>query len=267
MNWDNDVHGATYPVGNVHLPYYEEVMERFMDKGLEPGDSHIVTVGSDLIGWWLKDNHPEAEVTTVEVNPQTSYLQNFAGDYLSEEEDEKSVKELRKLMGISDPSTGIPDFVEDGETPEEINDEHEKYVEKEASRFDEVPDFSKIGFAWEDFYPEILDEIGFNTTSPDNQVVGDFRYEDIPEADAVFTNNVINAVGEESFYEGLEDILKEEAYLEVVSEPGITQLRDEYGGLKAEKNPETDFWWKPSPEAEKDLEGYRTEIALYSPGI
>ncbi len=265
MDWGSDVHGPVYPVGNVHLPYYEDVTEDFVDRGLEPEDSHIVTVGSDLIGWWLKGRYPEAEVTTVEVNPRTSYMQNFAGNYLSGPEEDRSVEELKGLIGVTDPSTGIPDFVEDGETPEEVMNEHREYVGREDTSFDEVPDFSQVGFAWKDFYPEILDEIGFNTRRPDNQIVGDFREQDIPEADAFYTNNVIDTVGEESFYRAVEEIMKDDAYLEVVSEPEGQQLREEFSGLEPDMNPDVGFWWQPSPEEEKYREGYRPSVALYRP--
>lgn len=265
MNWENKVHGSTYPVGNVHLPYYEDVSEYFVDRGLEPEDSHVVTVGSNLIGWWLKNQYPEAEVTTVEVNPRTSYLQDFASDYLSEPEEDRSVEELKGLIGITDPSTGIPGFVEDGETPEDIMKEHKEYVERQETNFDEVPDFSQIGFAWKDFYPEILDEIGFNTQRPENQMIGDFREQDIPEADAVYTNNVIDTVVKESFYEGLEDMMKDDAYIELVSEPGGRPLGKEFSGLQREMNPDVGFWWRPSPEEKKQKEDYMPLIALYTP--
>ena len=36
MDWGNDVHGPVYPVGNIHLQYFEEVTERFVDGGLKP---------------------------------------------------------------------------------------------------------------------------------------------------------------------------------------------------------------------------------------
>ncbi|MFB6115718.1 MAG: hypothetical protein ABEK04_05550 [Candidatus Nanohalobium sp.] len=268
MNWENQVHGPTYPVGNTHLPYFEDVTDYFEDEGLEPEDSHIVTVGSDLVGWWLKDQYPEAEVTTVEVNPRTSYMQNFAGDYLSRPDAEKSTEELKELMGIDDPSTGIPNFVEDGVTPVEVLDRHTEYVQRPDTNFDEAPDFSEVGFAWKDFYPGIIDEIGFNTERPDNHVIGDFRYEDIDEADAVFTNNVVDTVGKEEFYRGLNSITGEEAYVEVVSEPSSyedEELTDKGLGLEAEINPEVDFWWQPSPEEEKEADGYRPTVALYTP--
>ena len=264
MDWGNEVHGPVYPVGNVHLPYYEDVTENFMDKGLEPEDSHIVTVGSDLIGWWLKGKFPEAEITTVEVNPRTSYMQNFAGDYLSQHKG--SIEDLKGLLGIDDHDTGIPAFVEEGETPETVMDAHREYVEKEASKFDEVPDFSEVGFAWKDFYPGILDEIGFETKRPDNQIIGDFRHESVPEADAIYTNNVIDTVGKKDFYSEVRDILSDEAYLETTSEPSsYEEVFDPSIGLEPDLNPEVDFWWQPSPPEEKESPGYRPTVVLYSP--
>lgn len=266
MNWGNEVHGPVYPVGNVHLPYYEDVTENFVDRGLEPEDSHLVTVGSDLIGWWLKGQFPEAEVTTVEVNPRTAYMQNFAGDYLSQEDG--SVEELKGFLGIDKPGTGIPAFVEDGETPEEVLEAHEDYVEKEASSFDEVPDFSEIGFAWKDFYPEILDEIGFETARPDSQIVGDFRHEAIPEADAMYTNNVVDTVGKKDFYSAVRDTLADDGYLEATSEPSSYENKEAFDpslGLEADVNPDVDFWWRPSPEEEREAPGYRPTVVLYSP--
>ena len=265
MDWGNDVHGPVYPVGNIHLQYFEEVTERFVDGGLEPEDAHIVTVGSDLIGWWLKGQYPEAEVTAVEANPRTSYLQSFAGDYLSDTGTKKSTEQLKGLIGIDDPSTGIPSFVEQDETPQEVMEAHEDYVQRPDTRFDEVPDFPEIGFAWKDFYSGIIDEIGFDTERPDNHIIGDFRDQEIPDADAVYTNNVIDIVGEESFYRGLEDIMKDEAYLEAFSEPGGEALREEFSGLNSEMNPDIGFWWQPSPDEERHQEGYRPQIALYSP--
>ncbi len=269
MEWGNEVHGPTYPVGNTRLPYFEDVTDYFEEEGLEPENSHIVTVGSDLVGWWLKDQYPEAEVTTVEVNPRTSYMQSFAGDYLSRPGADKSEEELKRLMGIDDPSTGIPSFVEDGVTPVEVLDHHTEYVQRPGTGFDQVPDFSEVGFAWRDFYPGIIDEIGFNTKKPDNHVIGDFREVDIDDADAVFTNNVVDTVGKDEFYTGLDEITGDQAYVEVVSEPGSHGSDDLKGGLpdlEAEINPDVDFWWKPSPEEEKRSGGYRPTVALYSPG-
>ncbi|AOV95069.1 hypothetical protein AQV86_04055 [Nanohaloarchaea archaeon SG9] len=266
MEWGNDVYQLAYPSGNVHLPYFEAVAERFEGEGLEPEDAHIVTVGSDLVGWWLKDRYPEAEVTTVEVNPRTSYLQNFAGDYLSRPGPGKSTDELKEFLGIDDPGTGIPNFVEDGKVPGEVLEKHREYAGRPETGFDEIPDFSEIGFAWKDFYPGVIDEIGFNTERPDNQVIGDFREQNLSGADAVYTNNVFDVVGGESFYGGIEKFLKDEAYLEMVSEPGSEQeIREQFSGLEADLNPDIDFWWKPSPKEEKEKPGYRPSVALYSP--
>lgn len=268
--WENDVHGSVYPVGNTHLPYYEDVTERFLDQGFEPEDSHIVTAGSDLIGWWLKNMFPEAEVTTVEVNPKTSYMQNFAGNYLSDESEEKSIAELERLLGIQDPSTGIPDFVEDEKVPDDVMNAHTDYINDEASSFDQVPDFADIGFAWKDFYPEVLEEIGFNTSRPDNHVIGDIRHERIGEADLMYTNNVIDIVGRRDFYSTVGDILSDGGYLEVNSEPGSYEGEEAFDGslgLKGEVNPDVDFWWQPSPEEEKDEQGYSSTVVLYGPEI
>ncbi|MFB6175102.1 MAG: hypothetical protein ABEJ87_03925, partial [Candidatus Nanohalobium sp.] len=266
MNWDNQVHGPTYPVGNTHLPYFEDVTDYFEEEGLEPEDSHIVTVGSDLIGWWMKDEYPEAEVTTVEVNPRTSYLQNFAGDYLSRPDAGKSTDELKELIGIDDPTTGIPNFVEEDVTPLEVLDEHTEYVRRPGTVFDQVPDFSQVGFAFRDFYPGIIDEIGFNTQRPDNHVIGDFRQVDIDDADAVFTNNVVDTMGRDELYTGLDDVTGDQSYVEVVSEPGSHDADDLKGGfpdLEAEINPDVDFWWKPSPLEQKEEDGYRPTVVLY----
>ena len=266
--WENDVHGPVYPVGNTHLPYYEDVTERFLDQGLEPEEAHIVTVGSDLVGWWLKDKFPESEVTTVEVNPKTSYMQNFAGNYLSRQANGKSIDELKRFLGIEDPSTGIPDFVDDGDIPEGVMEAHIDYVDEEDSEFDQVPDFSQIGFAWRDFYPEILDEIGFNAEKPDNHVIGDLRYAGIEEADAMYTNNVIDIVGRSDFYSAVGGILSEKGYLELNSEPGSYSGAEAFEpslGLEAEIDPEVDFWWQPSPEEEKDERRYSSTVVLYSP--
>lgn len=267
-DWENDVHGSVYPVGNAHLPYYEDVTDRFLDEGFEPEDSHIVTAGSDLIGWWVKDKFPETEVTTVEVNPRTSYLQNFAGNYLSEDGENKSIEDLKRLIGIEDPSTGIPDFVEDGDVPEDIMNVHRDYVESEDTNFDEVPDFSEIGFAWKDFYSNILDEIGFNASRPDNHIVGDLRHEGIEEADVMYTNNIIDTVGREEFYNTVRDTLSNQGYLEITSEPSSyegNEAFDDSLGLDAEVNPDVNFWWQPSPETEKGKQGYRPTVVLYSP--
>lgn len=270
MNWENDVHGPVYPVGNVHLPYFKDVLNNFEDRGLGPEDSHIITVGSDLVGWWLKDQYPEAEVTTVEVNPRTSYMQNFAGDYLSRPHAEKSTEELKQLIGIDDPTTGVPNFVEEDVTPIEVLDRHTEYVQRPDTRFDDVPDFSEIGFAWKDFYPGILDEIGFNTKRPENQIIGDFREVDIEDADAVLTNNVVDTIGKDEIYRGIDQITKDEAYIEMVSEPGSYQdndLKDNSLGLDTEIDPELDFWWQPSPEEEKEATAYRPTVALYVPRV
>ncbi|MFB6241307.1 MAG: hypothetical protein ABEJ36_00710 [Candidatus Nanosalina sp.] len=41
----------SYPVGNTHLSYYDDVMDYFQDRGFEPESSEILTVGTNLVGW------------------------------------------------------------------------------------------------------------------------------------------------------------------------------------------------------------------------
>lgn len=73
-----------YQVGNTHLSYYDDVMDYFANRGFEADGSEVVTVGANLIGWYLKDRYPEAEVETVEVEGRTAEIQNRIGERLSE---------------------------------------------------------------------------------------------------------------------------------------------------------------------------------------
>jgi hypothetical protein len=84
-----------FPVGNTHLPYYEDVMDHFEERGFEPEDSHVLVVGGELVAWHLKDRYPGAQVESIDVEERTMELQrNFAERLESGEDPERLVEEL-----------------------------------------------------------------------------------------------------------------------------------------------------------------------------
>lgn len=92
-----------YQVGNTHLSYYDDVMDYFQDEGFEPEDSDIVTVGSNLVGWYLKHEYPSAHVETVEVEPRTAEMQNEIGRLLSKGEDPREIRRDVESRGLLEP--------------------------------------------------------------------------------------------------------------------------------------------------------------------
>lgn len=92
-----------YPVGNTHLSYYDDVMDYFTDQGFTAEDSDIVTVGANLVGWYLKDQYPEATVQTLEVEERTAEMQNMIGRQLSEGADPESLRDRVESYDILEP--------------------------------------------------------------------------------------------------------------------------------------------------------------------
>lgn len=258
-----------YPVGNTHLPYYKDVINFFQDEGADPEKLHIMTVGSDLVGWWLKDRFPDSEVTVVEANEDASYLQNFAGYYLSNELEEGSVEELKHYMGINDRSNVTPGFLDQGETPEEIKEVHQDFVSAPETPFQDVPDFSGMSFAYNEFYPEILEEIKSNSKKPNRFLKKDLRQVEL-EADIVFTNNIIDKIESREFIDEIDRITSEESYVELYasSEKETTRtLLEDYSNSNSftmDFNPEVDFWWTPLTQ-EQERDQYTPLLALKYP--
>ncbi|MFB6190417.1 MAG: hypothetical protein ABEJ91_02485 [Candidatus Nanohaloarchaea archaeon] len=251
-------HGLVYPVGNTHLSYYEDVSEIFEEEGAAIEDGHVMTVGADLVGWWLKDRYPGAEVTTVEVNPYAAYMQNFAGYQL---ENGRRPAEVKQLMGVEDSDNQLPGFLEEERVPRDVEEAHLDYVNDPETAFNQVPDFEMMRFANGDFYPEILDEIGSSARRPDRSVVEDVRDAGLPEVDVAFTNNVSDRMGRgsdiESFQQVMEDVLADDACLEMYSSTNREEVRhqlEESDGAFSDIrfNPDVDFWWVPGDYMDRD---------------
>ncbi len=92
-----------YQVGNTHLSYYDDVMDYFSERGFESSDSDIVTVGANLVGWYLKDQYPEASIHTVEVESRTAEMQNRIGRQLSEGADPESLRSSVQSYDFLEP--------------------------------------------------------------------------------------------------------------------------------------------------------------------
>lgn len=255
-----------YPTGNIHLSYYEDVIDFFESEGADFQDSKIVTVGADLIGWYLKERFPDAEVETVEVNSSTSYLQNFAGNYLSNEEPRKSYEKLKSLLGLNtnlDRST--------------VLSEHQNFVESENSPFDDEKDVLEMEFQPGEYYAEILNEIGFNTRQPDETHVEDIRDVSICHADIAFTNNIYDKVGPAEFQESISGLVDNEGFLEMNTltpsynknlEPEPVrklEFSDSSVFYDPEVNPDVRFWWNFLPEEEKNTTDYSETVLLFTP--
>lgn len=247
-----------YPVGNTHLDYYEDVVDIFEENGADLEDSRVLTVGTDLVGWWLKDRYPGAEVTTVEVSPYAAYMQNFAGYHL---ETGRSPSEVKHLMGVEDGDNRFPGFLEGEEVPRDVEHAHREYVEDPATAFGQVPEFERMRFANGDFYPEILDEIGSSVSRPDRNVIDDVRNAGIPEVDVAFTNNVSDRMGRgadiEPFREVMEDVLSDDGYLEMYASTNRREVHDQLedsNGVFSDIrfNPDVDFWWVPGDHMDRD---------------
>lgn len=148
-----------YPVGNTGREYYDQVIEFFQAKGADFNNSNIVMIGSDLIGWYLKDRFPQANVTTIEENSTTSRLQNRVGELLYEKAPADEV--LSKTF-----------------------EEH-------------LSDSSEAGFIGTT-YSDVVYELENNVSPPDESIVSDFRNVGF-DADIVFTNNVYDYSSENFF--------------------------------------------------------------------
>ncbi|MFB6294693.1 MAG: hypothetical protein ABEI97_02950 [Candidatus Nanohaloarchaea archaeon] len=68
---------GVYPYPNFNIPYFHDVASLFEDDGADFSESDTLFVGGTLYGHEFKAWKPEAEVTVVEQNPLTAYLQTF----------------------------------------------------------------------------------------------------------------------------------------------------------------------------------------------
>ncbi|MEF8880736.1 MAG: hypothetical protein V5A72_02825 [Candidatus Nanohaloarchaea archaeon] len=260
-----------YPVGNTHLSYYEDVLEEFEKEDIDFENSKIMTVGSDLIGWWLKGEFPKAEVTTVEANLEAAYFQNLAGYYLSDDSSQSSIDEVKNYLGIENRSNRRPGFLnEDNEIPSNVRASHQRFLD-DSEYFDEIPSISKVFFAFNEFCPEVIDEIGFETRKPDNTVIGDLRNEDLPEADVAFTNNVVDKMSITNFIESLEENMRSEGYFEMYASRRKDKVKEALDDIDEGVfqytlfNPNVDLRWTPEEYKNGSEEGYDALVALSKP--
>jgi hypothetical protein len=78
-------------------------MDYFAEQGFRPEDSDILAVGANLIGWYLKDQYPEATVETLEVEERTAEVQDSIGGQLSDGADPESLRDKVSSYNILDP--------------------------------------------------------------------------------------------------------------------------------------------------------------------
>jgi hypothetical protein len=202
-----------YPVGHTHLKYYDDVMEYFGEEGFEPEGSTVLTVGADLVGWYLKDQYPEAHVETVEIDPRTAEMQEDIGERLSRGEDPVEIRQDLE----QNPGTFLDSRLDLGE---------------------------EIGT----IYPGVVEEIGENASRPDASHVTDFSgYSG--DADIVLTNNVSDYMETDEFFQAVESTGAD--YLEMYSVlPGADELIEEGSedlGMKSEIDPDLRFDWEGLP--------------------
>lgn len=105
-----------FPVGNMHLPYYEEVLDYFEDRGFS-GDEHVLVVGGELVAWHVKDRYPEAFIESIDVEERTLEMQTEIGERIANGEDSdrlmEDVRTDRLLEFGEEKGTVYPEIIEE----------------------------------------------------------------------------------------------------------------------------------------------------------
>ncbi|MDY6770196.1 MAG: hypothetical protein SVU88_04465 [Candidatus Nanohaloarchaea archaeon] len=75
---------GVYPYPNFNIPYFHNVADRFESDGADFSEDRTLFVGGTLYGHEFKAWKPETDVTVVEQNPLTAYLQTFLAHELAD---------------------------------------------------------------------------------------------------------------------------------------------------------------------------------------